>query len=321
MKDDGGMKSIAFLADPLDTFKVVKDSTFAMMAEAQRRGYAVYAFEPEDMAFSAGQVTARVRQVALTGEESGRWYETLRQGWQSLADFDAVVVRKDPPFDMDYLYCTCLLDLAEAQGARVVNRPAALRDYNEKLAIGRFPEFIPPTLVSSDEALLREFHARHREVIFKPLDGMGGTGIFRVQADGMNLGPVIETLTGRGRRAIMAQKFIADIRQGDKRVLVIHGRVVPYALARIPQAGETRGNLAAGATGVSQPLSVRDREIAETLAPRLAADGVFLAGLDIIGDWLTEVNVTSPTCFREITRQTGFNVAGLFFDALGEILT
>lgn len=315
------MKSIAFLADALDAFKVAKDSTFAMMTEAARRGYAVYAFELHDLAFSAGQVTAQARQIALTGEESGSWYETVRQGRYALTDFDAVVVRKDPPFDMDYLYATCLLDLAEAQGVKVVNRPAALRNYNEKLAIGRFPEFIPPTLVSSDEALLREFHARHREVIFKPLDGMGGTGIFRVQPDGMNLGPVIETLTGRGRRAIMAQRFIPDIRRGDKRVLVIHGRVVPYALARIPQAGETRGNLAAGATGVSQPLSARDREIAEALAPRLAADGVFLAGLDIIGDWLTEVNVTSPTCFREITRQTGFDVAGLFFDALADMLT
>ncbi|MCM1128614.1 MAG: glutathione synthase [Alistipes senegalensis] len=315
------MRRIAFLADPLDSFKVAKDSTFAMMTEAARRGCAVYAFELPGLAFSAGQVTAQARQVALTGEESGRWYETVREGRYSLADFDAVIVRKDPPFDMDYLYGTCLLDLAEAQGVRVVNRPCALRNYNEKLAIGRFPEFIPPTLVGSDEALLRAFHAQHREVIFKPLDGMGGTGIFRVQPDGMNIGPVIETLTGRGQRAIMAQRFIPDIRKGDKRVLVIGGRVVPYALARIPQEGETRGNLAAGASGVSQPLSARDREIAGALAPRLAADGVFLAGLDIIGDWLTEINVTSPTCFREITRQTGFDVAGLFFDALGEMLT
>ncbi|MCM1511746.1 MAG: glutathione synthase [Oxalobacter formigenes] len=315
------MRKIAFLADPLDSFKVAKDSTFAMMTEAARRGYAVYAFELHGLAFSAGQVTAQARQVALTGEESGRWYETVREGRYSLADFDAVIVRKDPPFDMDYLYGTCLLDLAEAQGVRVVNRPCALRNYNEKLAIGRFPEFIPPTLAGSDEALLRAFHAQYREVIFKPLDGMGGTGIFRVQPDGMNIGPVIETLTGRGRRAIMAQQFIPDIRKGDKRVLVVGGRVVPYALARIPQEGETRGNLAAGASGVSQPLSARDREIAGALAPRLAADGVFLAGLDIIGDWLTEINVTSPTCFREITRQTGFDVAGLFFDALGEMLT
>lgn len=315
------MKNMAFLADALDTFKVAKDSTFAMMAEAQRRGYAVYAFEPQDMAYFDGQVTAQVRQIALMGAESTRWYEILQQKRHSLTDFDAVIVRKDPPFDMDYLYSTCLLDLAEAQGVRVLNRPAALRNYNEKLAIGRFPEFIPPTVVSSDEALLREFHTQHREVIFKPLDGMGGTGIFRVQADGMNLGSVIETLTGRGRRSIMAQKFIPDIQRGDKRVLVIQGRVVPYALARIPRTGETRGNLAAGAIGVSQPLSVRDREIAEALAPRLAADGIFLAGLDIIGDWLTEVNVTSPTGFREITRQTGFDVAALFFDALDEILT
>lgn len=307
---------IAFLADPLDSFKVGKDSTFAMMAEAQRRGHAICVFEQQDMAFSEGAALARSRRITLTGEEDGTWYRAEEPVLQRLQDFNAVIVRKDPPFDMNYLYSTYLLELAEQQGAKVFNRPAALRDYNEKMAIARFPQFVAPTLVSSNNAMLRAFHATHGDVIFKPLDGMGGTGIFRVGEDGLNLGAVIETLTEDSHRPVMAQKFIPDIAAGDKRVLLIGGKVVPYALARIPKEGETRGNLAAGATGVAQPLSTRDREIAETLAPQLAQAGLFLVGLDIIGNWLTEVNVTSPTCFREITQQTGFDVAGMFLDAL-----
>jgi glutathione synthase len=307
---------IAFLADPLDSFRVWKDSTFAMMAEAQKRRYGIYAFELQDIALSGGKVIAKARRITLTGEESSNWYRPDEKVFYRLADFDAVIIRKDPPFDMNYLYGTCLLDLAEAEGARIFNRPGALRDYNEKLGIARFPQFMAPTLISSNAVMLREFHAMHRDVILKPLDGMGGLGIFRIREDGMNLGSAIEMLTENGVRAIMAQKFIPEIESGDKRVLLIGGQVVPYALARTPQAGEVRGNLAAGATGVSQPLSVRDREIAETLAPLLAGEGLFLAGLDIIGDWLTEINVTSPTCFREITQQTGFNVAEMFFETL-----
>lgn len=311
---------IAFLADPLDSFKVWKDSTFAMMAEAQKRGHAIHAFEPGDMALSDGEVIARAQRIVLTGKEEGSWYRVDETAFFRLSGFDAVIVRKDPPFDMNYLYSTYLLDLAEGGGARVFNRPQALRDYNEKMAIARFPQFVVPTLVSGDDALLRDFHSAHQDVIFKPLDGMGGAGIFRIQADGMNMGSVIETLTENGRRAIMAQRFIPEIVSGDKRVLVINGEVVPYALARIPQKGDIRGNLAAGAVGVSQPLTVRDMEIAEALAPKLASDGIFLAGLDIIGDWLTEVNVTSPTCFREIAAQTGFDVAEMFFNALDETI-
>lgn len=311
---------IAFLADSLDSFKVWKDSTFAMMAQAEKRGHVVYAFEPRDMALSGGDVIARAKRIVLTGSEDASWYRVDETSILQLAGFDAVIVRKDPPFEMNYLYSTYLLDLAEAAGVRVFNRPRALRDYNEKMAIARFPQFVVPTLVSSNDALLREFHALHQDVIFKPLDGMGGAGIFRIQADGMNMGSVIETLTENGDRAIMAQRFIPEIASGDKRVLVINGKVVPYALARIPQQGDIRGNLAAGALGVAQPLSGRDREIAETLAPKLASDGLFLAGLDIIGDWLTEINVTSPTCFREITAQTGFDVAEMFFNALDETI-
>jgi glutathione synthase len=306
---------IAFLADPLSGFKTYKDSTFAMMREAARRGHTVFAFEQRDMALEEGVVTADVARIALTGEADD-WYRVEAQETTRLAEFDAVIERKDPPFDMEYVYGTQLLELAEAQGARVFNKPSAIRDHNEKLAIAQFSRFTSPTLVSSDAARLRAFHAQHGDVIFKPLDGMGGAGIFRIKDDGMNLGSVIETLTELGTRTIMAQKYIPAIVHGDKRILVIDGQPVPFALARIPQAGEVRGNLAAGGMGRAQPLSARDREIAEVIGPTLAARGLLLVGLDVIGDFLTEVNVTSPTCFQEITDQTGFDVAAMFIDAL-----
>jgi glutathione synthase len=306
---------IAFLADPLASFKTYKDSTYAMMAEAARRGHEVYAFEQHDMALLDGVVTARVARITLTGDGDD-WYRATDVHDTRLDAFDAVIQRKDPPFDMEYVYGTYLLELAERQGARVFNKPSAIRDHNEKLSIAQFPQFTAPTLVSSSAERLREFHRQHRDVIFKPLDGMGGAGIFRVGDDGMNLGSVIETLTGNGARTIMAQRYIPDIVKGDKRILLIDGKPVPFALARIPQAGEVRGNLAAGGTGVAQPLSQRDREIAESLGPILAARGLLLVGLDVIGDNLTEVNVTSPTCFQEITQQTGFQVAAMLIDAV-----
>jgi glutathione synthase len=306
---------IAFLADPLDRFKIYKDTTYAMMAEAARRGHEVHAFEQKHMAFEAGRVTAQVARITLTGD-SKDWYRAAPATTTRLDAFDAVLVRKDPPFNMEYVYLTYLLELAEQQGARVFNRPQAIRSHNEKLAIAQFPQFTAPTLVSSDSARLFAFHEEHRDVILKPLDGMGGSGIFRVRDDGLNLGSIIETLTANGIHTIMAQRFIPDIAQGDKRVLLIGGQAVPYSLARIPQGSEVRGNLAAGGLGVAQALSERDREIAETLAPVLLNRGLLLVGLDVIGDYLTEINVTSPTCFQEITQQTGFNVAGMFIDAL-----
>ncbi len=306
---------IAFLADPLASFKTYKDSTYAMMAEAARRGHDVYAFEQHDMALLDGVVTARVARITLTGDGHD-WFRAADVHDTGLDAFDAVIQRKDPPFDMEYVYGTYLLELAERQGARVFNKPSAIRDHNEKLSIAQFPEFTAPTLVSSSEQRLRAFHHQHRDVIFKPLDGMGGAGIFRVRDDGLNLGSIIETLTGNGSRTIMAQRYIPDIVKGDKRILLIDGKPVPFALARIPQAGEVRGNLAAGGTGVAQPLSPRDREIAESLGPVLAARGLLLVGLDVIGENLTEVNVTSPTCFQEITQQTGFQVAAMFIDAV-----
>jgi glutathione synthase len=306
---------IAFLADPLSSFKIYKDSTFAMMAEAARRGHEVYAFQQRHMALKEGKVTAHVSRIELTGDQH-EWYKAAPSEDTSLAAFDAVIQRKDPPFDMEYVYGTYLLQLAEQQGAKVFNKPSAIRDHNEKLSIAQFSQFTAPTLVTSDETRLRDFQAEHGDVILKPLDGMGGAGIFRIKADGLNLGSIIETLTQHGARTIMAQRYIPDIVKGDKRILLIDGKPVPYSLARIPQAGEVRGNLAAGGTGVAQPLSQRDREIAEALGPELAARGLLLVGLDVIGDYLTEVNVTSPTCFQEITQQTGFQVASMFIDAV-----
>jgi glutathione synthase len=306
---------IAILADPLSSFKTYKDSTYAMMAEAARRGHELYVFEQGDLAFEGGEVVANVMRVTLTGDAHD-WYRSDPAAVTTLSAFDAVLLRKDPPFDMEYVYTTYLLELAERQGARVFNKPSAVRDHNEKLSITQFHQFIAPTLVTRDALRLRAFHAEHRDVIFKPLDGMGGMGIFRIKDDGLNLGSIIETLTHNGRHTIMAQRYIPEIVDGDKRVLLIGGKVVPFCLARIPQAGEVRGNLAAGGTGVARPISERDREIGETLSPILSSRGLLLVGLDVIGNYMTEINITSPTCFQEITQQTGFNVAAMFIDAL-----
>jgi glutathione synthase len=308
---------ILFVADPLVSFKIYKDTTFAMMREAQRRGHQVLACEPQDIVWQSGQqVSARVQQVRLTGDATN-WFEV--QGVNEhyvLKSADAIVMRKDPPFDSEYFYATHLLEQAEREGAKVFNKPAALRDHPEKLAILEFAQFISPTLVTRNADAIRAFHAQHRDIILKPLDGMGGMGIFRVKDDGLNLGAIIETLNRDGAQTVMVQKFIPDIEKGDKRVLVIGGKVVPYCLARIPQGGEVRGNLAAGGKGVAQPISARDQEIAQTLGPILVSRGLLLVGLDVIGDCLTEVNVTSPTCFQEIFDQTGFDVAAMFVEAL-----
>ena len=308
---------ILFVADPLPSFKIYKDTTFAMMREAQRRGHHVWTCEPQDMVWQSGQqVSARVQQVRLTGHAQN-WFEVQSVNEHfALQSADAIVMRKDPPFDSEYFYATHLLEQAEREGAKVFNKPAALRDHPEKLAILEFAQFISPTLVTRNVDAIRAFHAQHRDIILKPLDGMGGMGIFRVKDDGLNLGAVIETLNRDGAQTVMVQKFIPAIDKGDKRVLVIGGKVVPYCLARIPQGGEVRGNLAAGGKGVAQPISARDQEIAEALGPILAKRGLLLVGLDVIGDCLTEVNVTSPTCFQEIFDQTGFDVASMFIDAL-----
>jgi glutathione synthase len=311
---------ILFVCDPLESFKIYKDTTFAMMREAQRRGHTVVACEPRDLVWErGGMVQAPMRPITLTGHAEGWFDETPRPsgpGVRALKDFGAIVMRKDPPFDSEYFYATHLLEQAEREGAKVFNKPRALRDHPEKLAILEFPQFIGPTLVTRDAEAIRRFHAEHQDIILKPLDGMGGMGIFRVKADGLNLGGIIETLNKDGAQTVMVQKFLPAIEHGDKRVLVIGGKPVPYCLARIPQGGEVRGNLAVGGKGVAQPLSASDRRIAEGLGPILAARGLLLVGLDVIGDSLTEINVTSPTCFQEITDQTGFDVAGMFLEAL-----
>ena len=305
-----------FVADPLEGFKVHKDTTFAMMREAAARGHTLLACEARDLSWRrGGRVTARARPIALTGRTPD-WFEAEPAHDLALAEVDAVLMRTDPPFDSEYFYATHLLEQAEREGAKVFNRPAALRDHPEKLAILEFPEFIGPTLVTRSAADIAQFHAEHRDIILKPLDGMGGMGIFRVGPDALNLGSITETLNRDGAQTVMVQRYLPEIVQGDKRILLINGEPVPHALARIPQGTEIRGNMAVGGIGVAQPLSNRDLEIAHAVGPVLAARGLLLVGLDVIGDCVTEINVTSPTGFQEITRQTGFDVACRFIDAL-----
>jgi glutathione synthase len=310
---------LAFIVDPLDEFKLEKDTTYAIMREAAAQGHALYALQQNDLAWHKQNVTGNAARLHLTGDAPD-WYRLDPPAETPLEQFDAVLMRKDPPFDMEYVYSTYLLEIAERRGARVFNRPQAIRDYNEKMAIARFAEFTAPTLVTRRTALLHGFLHEHSDIILKPLDGMGGSSVFRVRRDDPNLNVIIETLTSDGARTIMAQRYIPEISAGDKRVLVIGGEPVPYCLARIPKAGETRGNLAAGGTGVARELTARDRLIAETLGPQLAAAGLLLVGLDVIGSYLTEVNVTSPTCFQEITQQTGFNVSAMLLNQLEKLI-
>lgn len=291
-----------------------------MMREAQRRGHSIVACEPRQLSWQrGGKVVAQVRHIQLTGD-ARQWFEISKEGLEELAGFDAILMRKDPPFDSEYFYSTHLLEQAEREGAKVFNKPRALRDHPEKLAILEFPQFIGPTLVTRSAQDIRAFHEEHQDIILKPLDGMGGMGIFRVGADGRNLGSIIETLNQGGASSVMVQKFLPEITEGDKRVLVIGGKPVPYCLARIPQGNEVRGNLAAGGKGVAQPLSQHDKAMAEEIGPLLMERGLLLAGVDVIGQCITEINVTSPTCFQEIHDQTGCDVASLFVDALEQAL-
>jgi glutathione synthase len=309
--------NLLFVADPLEAFKTYKDTTYAMMREAARRGHGLSSCEPRHLMWQTGQpVTARVRPIRLTGRESSDWFTEDAARAQPLKDFSVVLMRKEPPFDAEYIYATHLLEQAEREGARVFNRPRALRDHPEKLAIMEWPQFIGPTLVTRQADAIRAFHAEHGDIILKPLDGMGGMGIFRVKADGLNLGSIIETLNHGGATTIMVQKFLSEIAQGDKRILIIGGEPAPYCLARIPQGSEVRGNLAAGGKGVAQPVSDADRATARTMGRVLAPRGLLLIGLDIIGERVTEINVTSPTCFCEILDQTGYDAAATFIDAL-----
>ena len=306
---------IAFCTDPLDKLKPYKDSSVAMMRAAVKRGHEIHAFEPRAMAFSDSKVVATTCKLKVS-DSNDHWFDAAAHEQSVLADFSAVIMRKDPPFDMEYFYSTLLLEHAELQGAKVFNRARALRDYNEKFAITKFPQFTVPMLVTRDGARLQRFIDEQGDTILKKLDGMGGAGIFRVRKDDPNRNAIIEVQADNGAQSVMAQRYIPEISQGDKRILIIAGKPVPYCLARIPKAGETRGNLAAGGRGVAQPLSKRDVEIAEALGPKLLADGLIFVGLDVIGDYLTEVNVTSPTCMVEIFDQTGFDSASLFVEAV-----
>ena len=310
--------SLLFVIDPLPSLKAYKDSTVAMMRTAAARGHDIWTCTPADMQWREGRVTARSVSIRLlpAGDKHAPWYAEFDAGARALAGFDAVLMRKDPPFDTEFLYATHLLSAAQRDGARVFNDPQALRDHNEKFSITEFDDFTVPTLVTREIEALRQFHRDFGEIVVKPLDGMGGVGVFVLRADELNLNAILETVTLNGTRTVMAQRFIPEIRNGDKRVLLIGGQPVPYALARVPKPGETRGNLAVGGIARAQRLSESDRAIAEGIGGTLAARGLLLVGLDVIGDYLTEINVTSPTCFVEIEQQTGFNVAAMFIDAL-----
>ena len=305
----------AFVVDPLPHLKAYKDSSVAMMRALAARGHRIFAIMQQDVYWEDGVTSARATPLTLKSDDHD-WYEAGEPEERALKDFAAVVMRKDPPFDMEYVYSTYLLEAAEHEGARVFNRPRAVRDNNEKMAIARFPEFITPTLVTRDTALISDFIDAQEDVIVKPLDGMGGISVFRVREGDPNRNVIIETVAQHGARTVMAQRYLPEIVDGDKRILLIAGQVVPYCLARIPKPGETRGNLAVGGRGVARPLTQRDREIGEALAKTLWDEGMLVVGLDVIGDCLTEVNVTSPTCFVEIAEQSGFDVAGMFADAL-----
>ncbi len=306
---------LLFILDPLQDLKAYKDTSVAIMRAAQARGHEIFSCTQGDLHWK-GQVLARTARLSLTDNDED-WYRAhAADAPAALASFDAVLNRKDPPFDLEYLTASWLLSQSERDGARVFNRPAAVRDHNEKLAILEFAQFVTPTLAGSDPERVHAFIDEHRDVILKRLDGMGGESIFRVRLDDPNRNVIVETMAQGGARSIMAQRYIPDIAKGDKRILLIGGKPVPHSLARIAKPGETRANLATGGRGVAQPLSAQDRRIAETLGPVLASRGLLLVGLDVIGDHLTEVNVTSPTCFREIQDQTGFDVAGMFMDAL-----
>jgi len=306
---------LAFILDPLDQLKAYKDSSIAMMRAAARRGHAVFAIQRDALVWDGGTVSAQALAITPTDVDDA-WYVPGATSSQPLTAFNAVLMRQDPPFDFEYITATWLLERAAQAGARIFNHPRSIRDHSEKIAITEFPQFIPPTRVARAADDINAFIDTHGDTILKPLDGMGGSQIFRVRADDPNRNVIIETLTHEGSRTIMAQAYLPAISGGDKRVLIIGGQVIPYSLARIPKAGETRGNLAAGGRGVAMPLTEGERAIAEYLAPILWARGLLIVGLDVIGDRLTEINVTSPTCMVEITAQTGFDVPGAVIDAL-----
>jgi glutathione synthase len=312
--------NLLFIIDPPEELKAYKDTTVCMMRAAERRGHEVHVCTQPDLALLGGSVGARATRLHLTDNDED-WYRTDGHAERRLASFDAVLMRKDPPFDLEYVTSTWLLSAAVREGARVFNAPDAIRDHNEKLAIAEFARFAAPTLVSREPERIQAFIDAERDIVVKRLDVMGGENVFRVRADDPNRNVIVETISLGGARSVMAQRYIPEIAQGDKRVILIDGKAVPQCLARIPRSGDSRGNLAQGARGVAQPLSERHKEIAAAVGPPLAKRGLLVVGLDVIGDYLTEVNVTSPTCFREIQDQTGFDVSGMFLDSLEKRIT
>ena len=319
------MTHVAFLTDPLAGFDLKKDSTLAMMRAAVKRGWRVTCFEQSDLCWRDGRASATLRDVSLDAAflealdpalVPAQWHRLGAAEEVDLGAPDLIMMRKDPPFDMEYIYATYFLEHAQAQGAAVVNAPQSLRDCNEKFFASWFPDCVPPLIIARSAERLAAFHAEHGDVVFKPLDGMGGANIFRAKPDDPNLGVIIENLTARGTRQIMAQRYVPEIVAGDKRILLLAGEPVDHALARIPKAGESRGNLAAGGTGVAQPLTPRDRFIASRVGPELKRRGILFAGIDVIGDYLTEINVTCPTCIRELDAQCSLDIAGELMDGL-----
>jgi glutathione synthase len=309
------MKKLAMVMDPIATVKTEKDTSFRLLLEAQARGYQCFYLEMGDLVIDNGQPMAFAREVRVQDQKTD-FYSLSDSEYRPLEDFDVIMMRKDPPFDSEFLYATQILELAEQRDSLVVNKPQSLRDCNEKLFTSWFADSIADTLVSSRADVIKAFHKKHGEVILKPLDGMGGASIFKVGADGSNLGVIIETLTEKGQRYAMVQKYLPEIKDGDKRILIIDGEPVPYSLARIPSAGETRGNLAAGGSGRAQPLSDSDWALARKVAPELKKRGLIIVGLDVIGDRITEINVTSPTCMREIENAYDINIAEQVFKAI-----
>ncbi len=306
---------LGVVMDPIESITVKKDTTLAMLLAAQSRGWSIQYMLQPDLYLGDNGSRARVRELAVR-DDPDDWFDLGATSDIALGDLDVILMRKDPPFDMDYINSTYLLEHAQADGVLVVNEARSLRDYNEKMSATVFPQCCAPFLVSANAELLRAFHEEHRDVVYKPLDGMGGTNVFRARSDDPNVAVIIESLTGHGRRQIMAQRFIPEISAGDKRILLIDGKPVPHALARIPAAGETRGNLAAGGVGECRELSERDRWICDQVGPTLADRGLLFVGLDVIGDYLTEINVTSPTCMREIQYATGLDIAGELMDCI-----
>lgn len=308
---------LGIVMDPISEVKVAKDSSMAMMFEAQARGYEIYYMEMQDLYLDRGKARASVQKVKVY-DDTNHWYDLFERNDIALSELDAILMRKDPPFDTEYIYATYILERAEVEGTLIVNKPQSLRDCNEKLYTAWFADLTPRTLVTRNDAQIRALHQELKDIIIKPLDGMGGSSIFRIKEDDANVGVIIETLTNHGQQYAMVQEYMPEIVDGDKRILIVNGEPMPYCLARIPAQGETRGNLAAGGKGVARPLSPTDKLIADTIAPELKKRGLYFVGLDIIGDKVTEINVTSPTCIREIEAAYPINISGKLMDAIEE---